>query len=187
MLYQVILSILFNCILMNLFILFQVRMIELKENVLSRQQPLCQQSKNGSLSLTALAQEVYVDCTRRMLSLLLVKLQQRTKAPKSKKKVLKSPFSKAKIFNIKQRCHSVCSLGLLSLKFLSRLTLAKAFYSMSHAGNLKVYCSFCQDKIHEKCEYRLFYSQRSQACSYWPGKTGYKKRGVYLHQCTISH
>ena len=74
MLYQVILSILFNCILMNLFILFQVRMIELKENVLSRQQPLCQQSKNGSLSLTALAQEVYVDCRRRMLSLLLVKL-----------------------------------------------------------------------------------------------------------------
>ena len=37
-------------------------------------QPLCQQSKNGSLSLTALAQELYVDCRRRMLSLLLVKL-----------------------------------------------------------------------------------------------------------------
>ena len=163
---------------MNLFVLFQVRMIELMKNVLSRQQPLCQQSKNGSLSLTALAQEVYVDCRRRMLSLLLVNLQQRTKAPKSKKK--------AKIL------HQV----EMSLRVLSRpivliskqiLTLAKAFYSMSHAGNLKVYCNFCQDKIHEKCEYRLFYSQRCQACSYWPGKTGYKKRGVYLHQCTISH
>ena len=54
-------------------------------------QPLCQQSKNGSLSLTALAQELYVDCRRRMLSLLLVKLVG-PRHPKVKKKRIEHSF-----------------------------------------------------------------------------------------------